>query len=71
MRLIGNILSYFAYYFRPFFFIYFLKIFKKNLLIRKIISIYDPNNIRKKIPKKLNDKYIYLTKKKNDFFIEY
>ncbi len=69
MRLIGNILSYFAYYFRPFFFIYFLKIFKKNLLIRKIISIYDPNNIRKKIPKKLNDKYIYLTKKKMIFLL--
>ena len=69
MRLIENILSYFAYYFRPLFFIYFLKIFKKNLLIKKIISVYDPNNIRKKIPKKLNDKYIYLSKKKMIFLL--
>ena len=31
--------------------------------MKKIISIYDPNNIRKKIPKKLRDKYIRLSKK--------
>ncbi len=64
MKLIHKILSYIAYYFRPIFFINFLKIFKNNLLMKKIISIYDPNNIRKKIPKKLNDKYISLSKEK-------
>jgi len=59
---IEKLLSYFAYYFRPFFIIKFLKFNKKYSIIKKIISIYDPNNIRKKISLKLKNKNIFFKK---------
>ena len=64
MKFIQIILSYFACYFRPLFLLKFFKFFKNNFIAEKIISVYDPNNIRKKITKKLNNKFIRFFKKK-------
>ncbi len=64
MKFIQIILSYFACYFRPLFLLKFFKFYKNNFIVKKIISVYDPNNIRKKITKKLNNKFIRFFKKK-------
>ena len=70
MQFFGKILSYFAYYFRPLYLIKFLKLFKNNFILKKIISIYDPNNIRKKIPNKFGKKYVNFVKEKLVFEID-